>query len=138
MHSLIVFLPSPLSECLFLSHRPPRRSSARRVSLSALGVQSDPEGSLWRDPPHYWEQIVWPAYVEAHTGLFAAGDLARGAPAPVAPSTSAAVLDGDSVPHDGGPVKDLVVVEALEHSMGEIVDLACALLQKAVEASRQP
>jgi nicotinamide/nicotinate riboside kinase len=101
-------------------------------------VQSDPEGSLWRDPPHYWEQIVWPAYVEAHSGLFVDGDLARGAPAPVLPSTSAALLDGSGDARDGGPVRDLVVVEALEHSMGQILELACELLQKAAEASRAP
>jgi nicotinamide/nicotinate riboside kinase len=42
-------------------------------------VQSDPEGSLWRDPPHYWEQIVWPAYVNAHRQVFCAGDVEHGA-----------------------------------------------------------
>lgn len=41
-------------------------------------VQSDPEGSLWRDPPNYWEQIVYPAYVRAHEHLFAGGDVENG------------------------------------------------------------
>ncbi|EDR08894.1 uncharacterized protein LACBIDRAFT_161970, partial [Laccaria bicolor S238N-H82] len=27
-------------------------------------------GTLWRDPPHYWEEIVYPAYLEAHKDVF--------------------------------------------------------------------
>ncbi|KAG8732845.1 ribosylnicotinamide kinase [Ceratobasidium sp. 428] len=41
-------------------------------------VQSDPEGALWRDPPHYWEQIVYPAYVRAHEHLFENADVENG------------------------------------------------------------
>ncbi|GJJ06036.1 hypothetical protein Clacol_000223 [Clathrus columnatus] len=41
-------------------------------------VQTDPEGSLWRDPPYYWEQIVYPAYVRAHQHLFTDGDVENG------------------------------------------------------------
>ncbi|EJT98341.1 P-loop containing nucleoside triphosphate hydrolase protein [Dacryopinax primogenitus] len=33
------------------------------------------EGTLWRDPPYYFEQIVWPAYCEAHAALFVDGDV---------------------------------------------------------------
>ncbi|KIJ50607.1 hypothetical protein M422DRAFT_27227 [Sphaerobolus stellatus SS14] len=40
--------------------------------------QSDSEGSLWRDPPNYWEQIVYPAYVRAHQHLFEGGDVENG------------------------------------------------------------
>ncbi|KAF9233488.1 P-loop containing nucleoside triphosphate hydrolase protein [Melanogaster broomeanus] len=43
-------------------------------------VQSDPEGALWRDPPMYWEQIVYPAYVEAHQEMFENGDVENGKP----------------------------------------------------------
>ncbi|KAF8479469.1 P-loop containing nucleoside triphosphate hydrolase protein, partial [Gautieria morchelliformis] len=43
-------------------------------------VQSDPEGTLWRDPPEYWEQIVYPAYFRAHTDLFEGGDVEHGKP----------------------------------------------------------
>ncbi|KAG9103062.1 ribosylnicotinamide kinase, partial [Ceratobasidium sp. 370] len=41
-------------------------------------VQSDAEGALWRDPPHYWEQIVYPAYARAHEHLFESGDVENG------------------------------------------------------------
>lgn len=50
-------------------------SSAQRFTLT---VQSDPEGALWRDPPNYWEQIVYPAYVRAHKHLFKDEDIENG------------------------------------------------------------
>lgn len=37
------------------------------------------EGSLWQDPPGYWDDIVWPAYVKAHKNMFAEGDVSSGA-----------------------------------------------------------
>ena len=43
-------------------------------------MQSDPEGNLWRDPPHYWEQIVYPAYERAHRELFEGGNVENGEP----------------------------------------------------------
>jgi len=63
----------------------PRSSSRPHVPPSpsphlTSQVQSDPEGTLWRDPPHYWEQIVYPAYVRAHQALFEGGDVEQGAP----------------------------------------------------------
>lgn len=75
------------------------------------GVQSDlAEGSLWRDPPNYWEQIVYPAYVEAHKEVFVNGDVEHG------------------VPTD--KVKDLILLETLEMKMGEAVDLCCRMLKE--------
>ncbi|KAH8827963.1 hypothetical protein DL96DRAFT_1601043 [Flagelloscypha sp. PMI_526] len=65
------------------------------------------EGSLWRDPPHYWEQIVYPAYVDAHKGIFSDGDVEEGE-----------LLDP----------KRFYVVRPLEKTMGEIVDESCRLL----------
>ncbi|KAI5893710.1 P-loop containing nucleoside triphosphate hydrolase protein [Schizophyllum commune H4-8] len=58
------------------------------------------EGALWRDPPHYWEQIVYPAYVEAHKHIFEGGDVEHG-----------------RVSRD-----DIVIINALEESMGGIVE----------------
>ncbi|KAF9219557.1 P-loop containing nucleoside triphosphate hydrolase protein [Gyrodon lividus] len=43
-------------------------------------VQSNAEGALWRDPPMYWEQIAYPAYVEAHQDMFENGDVENGNP----------------------------------------------------------
>lgn len=79
---------------------------------SAFGVQSDPEGSLWRDPPNYWEQIVYPAYLEAHKNVFTNGDVEHGAPT--------------------DKVKGLVLLDALEMTMGEVVDRSCRVLKEAI------
>ncbi|KAG2007426.1 hypothetical protein CC2G_015122 [Coprinopsis cinerea AmutBmut pab1-1] len=37
-----------------------------------------PEGEVWKDPPQYWEKIVWPAYIRAHEHLFEEGDVESG------------------------------------------------------------
>ena len=75
-------------------------------------MQSDPEGALWRDPPNYWEQIVWPAYVRAHTDMLEGGDIEHGQP--------------------NGKVGDLVLIESLSQSMGDVLDLVCSKLVEAV------
>jgi nicotinamide/nicotinate riboside kinase len=40
-----------------------------KVSLSRT-LLIDPadaaEGGVWQDPPEYFDQIVWPAYIKAH------------------------------------------------------------------------
>ncbi|KAI1796368.1 P-loop containing nucleoside triphosphate hydrolase protein [Ganoderma leucocontextum] len=66
------------------------------------------EGSLWRDPPDYWEQIVWPAYVAAHEPMFEDGDIEHGKP--------------------NGKVPELVLFDGLELSMGSMVDRVCSVL----------
>ncbi|KAI8992868.1 P-loop containing nucleoside triphosphate hydrolase protein [Trametes punicea] len=68
------------------------------------------EGSLWRDPPNYWEQIVWPAYVEAHQGILENGDVEHGKP--------------------NGKVPGLVLLEGLELSMTDMVDRVCGVLEE--------
>ncbi|EPQ57636.1 P-loop containing nucleoside triphosphate hydrolase protein [Gloeophyllum trabeum ATCC 11539] len=73
------------------------------------------EGALWRDPPNYFDQIVYPAYVRAHAGVFAGGDVEKGAPT--------------------DNVADLVVLEplAVENGMDGIVDRACEVLDGALK-----
>lgn len=72
-------------------------------------VQSDPEGSLWRDPPHYWEQIVFPAYVEANSELFENGDLEHGKPTQK-------------------KVENLILVEGLQVEISDVVERCCNIL----------
>jgi nicotinamide/nicotinate riboside kinase len=75
-------------------------------------VQSDTaEGSLWRDPPHYWEQIVWPAYVEAHRDVFENGDVGHGKV-------------------NAGKVKHLILLEGM--SMEDLVINSCEVLKHYV------
>ncbi|KAG6378371.1 hypothetical protein JVT61DRAFT_14096 [Boletus reticuloceps] len=89
---------------------------ARRISTLGypLGVQFNPEGSLWRDPPMYWEHIVYPAYIEAHQDMFENGDVENGKPT-------------------GQRVPGLVVIEPVkrwaEMSIDDIVRCCCDVLE---------
>jgi hypothetical protein len=76
------------------------------------GVQSDPEGALWRDPPNYWEQIVWPAYIEAHKHVFENGNWEGGA--------------------SSGKVEDLLIIDELEAGMTRAVDEVCERMKQVV------
>lgn len=55
-----------------------------RVSphLHAVPLKSDPDdaaaGGVWTDPPNYFEQIVYPAYVKAHEQMFENGNIEHG------------------------------------------------------------
>jgi len=77
------------------------------------GVQSDPEGALWRDPLGYWDDIVYPAYVDAFKDVFVSGDVERGAP-----------MD---------KVGRLVLLESLQMSMGEVVESCCEEVRRAAD-----
>ena len=94
---------------------PPAKTRTAMNPLRTPGVQSDPEGSLWRDPPHYWEQIVWPAYVAAHEQILENGDVEHGKP--------------------NGRVRGLLLIEGLEMSMTEMVDRVCNVLETGVRGN---
>lgn len=78
-------------------------------------VQSDPEGALWKDPPEYFEQIVYPAYVRAHTRVFEGGDVGRGTPS--------------------GFVERLVLIDGDKEQMEGIFERACEAVR--VETERE-
>jgi len=80
-------------------------------------VLSDPEGTLWRDPPQYWENIVYPAYARAHQELFEDGDL------------ESSVLTGK--------VPDLLMFDGKDMSMTELLDRACRGVSNAVDVDSQ-
>lgn len=61
------------------------------------------EGTVWKDPPGYFDNIVWPAYQAAHQGVFQRGDLDQG---------EAVRVSGDEPQTAGGPVSDLIVLDA--------------------------
>lgn len=81
-------------------------NTARHVFLHR--VQTDPEGTLWRDPPKYWENIVWPSYVDAHKRIFEDGDVEHGKLT--------------------GVIEDLVLLETLEISLTEAVERSCQVI----------
>lgn len=76
-------------------------------------MQSDPEGALWRDPPHYFEQIVYPAYVKAHERLLAGGDVEAGQP--------------------NGKVEGLLLIDCEKMSMDEVFEKACTAVVEALK-----
>ena len=41
-------------------------------------VSSSTEGGFWVDPPGYFDDIVYPAYLEAHSHMFSNGDVESG------------------------------------------------------------
>lgn len=56
---------------------------------------------------------MWPAYVSAHTDMLEGGDLEHGKPT--------------------GKVEDLMLIEGLEKSMDETVDMVCERLVATVK-----
>ncbi|KIM45070.1 hypothetical protein M413DRAFT_8407 [Hebeloma cylindrosporum] len=76
-------------------------------------VQSDPEGALWRDPPGYWEDIVYPAYLDAHKDVFVDGDVEHGQPT--------------------NKIEGLILLESLDISMSDAVERCCGMLKDVAE-----
>lgn len=62
----------------------------RRIERSGYHTA---EGSFWTDPPGYWENIVYPAYVRAHEDMFTNGDVEKGEPTDRVPGL--VLLDGE-------------------------------------------
>ncbi|KZO99312.1 P-loop containing nucleoside triphosphate hydrolase protein [Calocera viscosa TUFC12733] len=95
---------------LFL--RVPRDELARR--RHARHGYHTAENTLWRDPPGYFDQIVWPAYVEAHRELFVQGD-----------------VQGVLV-EQGGKVKGLVELDGGSNP-GDMLEKAGPVIWRALE-----
>ncbi|THH14807.1 hypothetical protein EW146_g5586 [Bondarzewia mesenterica] len=78
-------------------------------------LQSESENTFWQDPPGYFEDLVWPAYVEAHRKIFENDDLEHGVPR----------MDG------------LILIEPLKLGMGEIIEQCCIVLKGVLESVDQ-
>ncbi|KAH9986758.1 hypothetical protein BJV74DRAFT_515444 [Russula compacta] len=87
----------------------------RRLQRSgyATAEQMNTEGAFWKDPPGYFEQLVYPAYLDAHRSMFTDDDVERGSP--LLPS--------------------LVLIEPLQMSMDDIVARCC---EELVSILRRP
>lgn len=98
---------------LFL--RVPRAEMLRRRLARANYVLED--GEVWEDPPSYFDEIVWPAYLDAHAGMFEKGDVENGA-----------LISTTEDSADGGPVRSLAMIEADQLSKTEVTDTAMEVL----------
>lgn len=67
------------------------------------------EGTVWKDPEGYFDNIVWPAYELAHKGVFSNGDVEEGEP--IRPSAGQEAKAG-------GPVEGLTVLDADPSQVG--------------------
>lgn len=76
------------------------------------------DGEVWEDPPFYFDEIVWPSYLEANAGIFEQGDVENG---------KALVPTHDDAA-DGGPVQYLAVVEAESSTKQEVASHACNVI----------
>jgi len=79
----------------------------------ATGEQMNSEGTFWKDPPEYFEKLVYPAYVDAHRSMFTDGD----------------------VEHGSTLLPDLMVIEALQLSMDDMVARCCEELVTVLRRS---
>lgn len=81
------------------------------------------EGTVWKDPPGYFDNIVWPAYQAAHERVFQHGQLEHGEAASGEASA-------------GGPVSDLIVLDArpgTDAEMSWLVDHTCEAIWHYLE-----
>lgn len=94
-------------------------------------VQFSSEGSLWQDPPGYWDDIVWPAYLKAHKHIFIAGNVSDGDPVPADESnlSSEDSQDKDTAPC-GLPVARLLVLPAETFPIDELFEKTCRTLHE--------
>ncbi|PVF98087.1 P-loop containing nucleoside triphosphate hydrolase protein [Serendipita vermifera] len=76
-------------------------------------------GYVWEDPPQYWDNVVWPAYCNAHKRLFSKHDVEHGDP----------IFD-DDIPNTGKssfgqPVSGLIVFKTKGETIADLVQSAC-------------
>jgi nicotinamide/nicotinate riboside kinase len=116
-----------------LSHYPSRSSFSNLIHRCASNIvsreQMNTEGAFWKDPPGYFEQLVHPAYLDAHRSMFTVRDLHR--------SRSALSRNGQDGDVEGGSplLPGLVLIEPLRMSMDDIVARCCGEL---VSVLRRP
>lgn len=84
-----------------------------QLSSTLTNAEYFASSSHWQDPPDYWQNIVWPSYLYAHSSLFLDGDVEHGK---IDPSVA----------------ENIVLLEANELGMEEMVEKACKAIFKAV------
>lgn len=83
-----------------------------------------------QDPPLYFDEILWPSHLKAHSQLFEGGDVEHGKPAQRA---TAGEVDSSSPP--------ITVIEAQDkegkaRQLDEMIDEGCQVLLKALQDAK--
>jgi nicotinamide/nicotinate riboside kinase len=94
----------------YIGEHPLIKTLPKITNVLPLGVRPDPEVRIWRDPPYYWGQITWPAYVEAHKHVFENGNWESGA--------------------SSDNIEDLMIIDELEIGMTHAVNEVCEKLKR--------
>ena len=91
------------------------------------------EGAFWKDPPSYFEQLVYPAYLDAHRDMFTVSIC----PSPLPFLIYALTINAQDSDVEGGSplLQGLVLIEPLQMNMDDIVALCC---RELVSALRRP
>ena len=82
------------------------------------------------DPPNYFDNLVWPAYLDAHRGQFVGGDI-NGEAVQVS-SDEDPNADPPSTVGFGNPIANLVVLPANTATLEEVVEISCNELRAFV------
>lgn len=100
--------------------RIPRNTMHKRRKERANYILDN--GEVWQDPPFYFDQIVWPAYLEAHAGMFECGDPEHG---------KAIAPQNDEAP-DGGALQHLIVLEGESCTKPQLALAACNVIRPSL------
>jgi hypothetical protein len=92
------------------------------------------------DPPNYFDNLVWPAYLDAHRGQFVGGDV-NGEAVKVS-SDGDGNNDSPSTVEFGRPIANLVVLPADIASLEEVVEISCnelrAFIREIIKSLSRP
>ena len=100
--------------------RIPRNTMHKRRKERANYILDN--GEVWQDPPFYFDQIVWPAYLEAHAGMFECGDPEHG---------KAIAPQNDEAPN-GGALRNLIVLEGESCTKPQLALAACDVIRPSL------
>ncbi|KAJ1305632.1 hypothetical protein OPQ81_000629 [Rhizoctonia solani] len=74
-----------------------------------------PEGIIWVDPPYYWKDFTYPAYLRTHSRLFQGGEVETNLLSSEAEYENITLLDGE------GTQRNLSWEDIFQHAASEIL-----------------
>ncbi|KAJ9104481.1 hypothetical protein QFC21_001977 [Naganishia friedmannii] len=114
-------------DALFFLRVPYATLKQRREERAQYVTQT---GEVWQDPPHYFDNIVYPAYVDAHKHLFTNEDVEKGE---LAPDWYRRAMGSNAVP-DGENDKVAEIFTPAEGSEG-MEDMVAQGLERIYEVA---